>query len=288
MYMIDANVFMNWVMAVTLGAGALVILATLALAARGRRGPLMSHLYMLSGLFGAFAVVVVILGLRGQKSENRPWHFFLDMKYQAKYTSQGQSNFFADGRSNRLPPADTIPFDGTDYAADAGRHADPNPDFLRGDRRYYTGVADPDAKDKDGAPAKPQWKDGKLAGEGFYVNHIPPEAVERANGWDALVKRGRHQFNVHCSACHGASGRGGQNELAYGTVGAYGLSVKPANLVSNAEAPFAPAQADGELFNTITNGKGSMTAYGHQVKVQDRWAIVAYLRVLQYATNGKQ
>ena len=64
----------------------------------------------------------------------------------------------------------------------------------------------------------------------------------------------------------------------YGTVGAYGLSVKPANLVAN-DAPFVPSQADGEIFNTISVGKASMPGYAHQVKVQDRWAIVAYTAV---------
>ena len=40
---------------------------------------------------------------------------------------------------------------------------------------------------------------------------------------------------------------------------------------------------DGEIFETITHGRATMAAYGHQVKVQDRWAIVAYVRALQYA-----
>jgi mono/diheme cytochrome c family protein len=40
---------------------------------------------------------------------------------------------------------------------------------------------------------------------------------------------------------------------------------------------------DGEIFHTITNGRNTMAAYGPQVKVQDRWAIVAYVRALQYA-----
>ena len=40
------------------------------------------------------------------------------------------------------------------------------------------------------------------------------------------------------------------------------------------------------MFNTITNGVRKMPAYAHQVKVQDRWAIVAYVRVLQYAAGN--
>jgi mono/diheme cytochrome c family protein len=284
MYMIDANRFMNIVLGLTLAAGAFVFLLTLVFAmfSNPKIAGIRSYLYMLSGLFGVFALTVVVLGFRGKRSDNRPWHVFLDMKYQPKYTSQGQSKFFADGRSNRLPPANTIPFDGTDYTADAGYHAGPNPDFLKADSRYFTGIANPDMKDKDGVPAKPQWKDGKLAGEGFFVNHIPEEAVTRAGGWKPLIERGQQQFGVHCAVCHGASGRGGGGEAAYGIVGEKGLSVAP----SNVTGPDIQAQADGQLFNTITNGVRNMPAYAHQVKVQDRWAIVAYVRVLQYAAGN--
>src|SRR3954464_7559974 len=148
MYYIDTNVLMNVVVAVILGTAALLFVVTLGAAWAGKRGRTMSYLYMLTSLFGAFALAVVVLGFRGAKSGDRPWHFFLDMKYQGKYTSQGQSKYFADGRSNRLPPADTIPFDGTDYFADAGFHAAPKPEFLKADLRYYHGVADPTAKDK--------------------------------------------------------------------------------------------------------------------------------------------
>jgi mono/diheme cytochrome c family protein len=287
MYYVDANAFMNWVLFGILGMTALLLAVTLGLSViAGKRGRLMSYLSMLTGIFGAFAVLVAVLGFRGKTSDARPWHFFLDMKYQPKYTSQGQSRFFADGRSNRLPPEFTIPFDGTDYTADAGRHTEPNPDFLKGDRRYYFGVANADAKSKgaDGVEVfnKPVWKDGKLAGEGYFVNHIPPLAVQRAGGWEALIQRGEREFNVNCAVCHGASGRGGGGEIAFGIVGAYSLSVAPANIT----APTTQAQADGELFHTITNGARTMPAYGHQVRVQDRWAIVAYLRVLQYAAGN--
>jgi mono/diheme cytochrome c family protein len=288
MYMIDVNTFMNAVIALILGTGAVLLIITIGYAVfTGKRGgAVLSYLYMLTALFGAFAVVVCVLGFRGQKSDNRPWHFFLDMKYQPKYTSQGQSQFFADGRSNRLPPENTIPFDGTDYFADAGFHAGPNPDFLKAEKRYYFGIANADAKskDKDGIEMldKPVWKDGKLAGEGYFVNHVPEQAITTAGGWKPLIKRGQQQFNVHCAVCHGASGRGGGGDAAFGIVGAYGLSVAPSNQL----VPEIQAQPDGQLFNTIANGVRTMPSYGHQVKVQDRWAIVAYIRVLQYAAGN--
>ena len=81
-------------------------------------------------LFGITAVVVGGLGFRGQTSSNRPWHVFLDMKYQARYGAQGQSEYFADGRAMRMPVEGTIPYDGGVTRNDAGDHGDPNPNFL--------------------------------------------------------------------------------------------------------------------------------------------------------------
>ena len=44
---------------------------------------------------------------------------------------------------------------------------------------------------------------------------------------------------------------------------------------------------DGQIFSTITNGKNTMGAYGPQISVEDRWAIIAYLRALQKSQNVK-
>ena len=43
---------------------------------------------------------------------------------------------------------------------------------------------------------------------------------------------------------------------------------------------------DGHLFNTITYGIRTMPAYGPQVPIADRWAIVAYVRALQRSQRG--
>jgi mono/diheme cytochrome c family protein len=46
--------------------------------------------------------------------------------------------------------------------------------------------------------------------------------------------------------------------------------------------------ADGQLFNTISNGVRNMPAYAAQIAPRDRWAIVSYVRALQIsqATGG--
>jgi len=38
---------------------------------------------------------------------------------------------------------------------------------------------------------------------------------------------------------------------------------------------------DGQLFATITNGLRNMPSYAHNLPVDDRWAIVQYVRALQ-------
>jgi len=282
MYYMDSNAFMNGLVAAILLAAALLLCLTVIRTLVLRRGGrLRTYLYMLTALFGCFALAVGLLGFRGQSSGDRPWHFLLDMKYQPKYTAQGESDFFPDGRSMQLPPADTIPFDGTDFQADAGFHTGPRAEFLQEDARYYRGIADPTAREtREGVlvPKEPEWKGGQLV-ETYYVGRIPDRAIAEAGGWELLITRGRQQFNVQCAACHGASGRGGSGADAHGIVGAYNLSVAPADVT----ATLLHSQPDGQLFHSIGNGKGQMPGYGHQVKVADRWAIVAYIRVLQFA-----
>lgn len=63
--------------------------------------------------FFAFLVTVVslvaILGFRGQKTQRTPFEIFNDMDHQAKFKSQSESRFFADGRADRAPVPGTIP-----------------------------------------------------------------------------------------------------------------------------------------------------------------------------------
>ena len=91
-----------------------------------------------------------------------------------------------------------------------------------------------------------------------------------------LLQRGRERFNIYCAPCHGALGDGnGINKK---------LGVMPA--VANLQDKRIVEMADGEIFNTITFGKGLMGAHGPLVPVADRWAIVAYLRALQLSQLG--
>ena len=41
---------------------------------------------------------------------------------------------------------------------------------------------------------------------------------------------------------------------------------------------------DGQIFDTVTNGKGLMASYRYPIVAHDRWAIIAYVRSMQKKT----
>jgi mono/diheme cytochrome c family protein len=42
----------------------------------------------------------------------------------------------------------------------------------------------------------------------------------------------------------------------------------------------------GHFFDAMTNGWGAMPSYATQIPVQDRWAIIAYIRALQLSQQN--
>ena len=42
----------------------------------------------------------------------------------------------------------------------------------------------------------------------------------------------------------------------------------------------------GHFYDVITNGYGAMYSYASRIEPQDRWAIVAYIRVLQLSQHA--
>jgi hypothetical protein len=92
----------------------------------------------------------------------------------------------------------------------------------------------------------------------------------------ALLKRGQQRFTINCTPCHGATGEG------KGITQKIGAMAVVANLHDKriVELP------DGEIFYVITNGRNLMGSYGANVTVEDRWAIIAYLRALQLSRLG--
>ncbi|MHC4516062.1 MAG: c-type cytochrome [Planctomycetota bacterium] len=197
---------------------------------------------------------LVAFGCRGEVSRKPPVHLVLDMDFQPKLKAQSEATFpgWPDERGMREPVPGTI-------------------------ARGHLGAQDPDRN----VARLYVYKRGK----DFVTRN--PLPLTKAN-----LDRGRERYNIHCAICHGGSGRGN------GPVGLRWPAAKPPSYLSVAgPVPFPDRTGadqkpdridkrvqnlvDGELFNVITNGYSTMPAYGHQVPVKDRWAIIHYIRALQ-------
>ena len=199
----------------------------------------MRNLYILTAL--AVVLTVSLLGFRGRTFTHPPADVFPEwafpgMKYQPKLVPQTPSAFFADGLSDRVAPAHTVP-------TSIGPAGQP----FRADPFLYFG------KKSDGTWAR-----------GF------PVRVD-----SVLLARGRDRFTIYCSPCHGAVGDGN------GVTKRYGMGATPTYHDDRIRK-----MAEGEIFNTITNGKGNMNPYGDKLLPEDRWAVIAYVRALQRAQTG--
>lgn len=91
----------------------------------------------------------------------------------------------------------------------------------------------------------------------------------------ALIERGRERFNIYCSLCHGEDGYG------RGIVVQRGFPAPPS--YHDDRLVQAPV---GHLFQVVSKGYGSMYSYADRITPDDRWAIVAYIRVLQRSQRG--
>ncbi|HSS79238.1 MAG TPA: cytochrome c [Thermoanaerobaculia bacterium] len=91
-----------------------------------------------------------------------------------------------------------------------------------------------------------------------------------------VLVRGEQRFNIFCSPCHDrqGTGRGMIVQRGYKQPTSYHIE-----RLRNAPV--------GYFYNVITEGFGVMPSYAPQVPVADRWAIAAYIRVLQYRQTAK-
>jgi mono/diheme cytochrome c family protein len=206
-------------------------------------------LFVLTGV-----ALVAILGFRGQKGSQPPFELFPDMVRQVKVRAQAPLGFFADGRGPRLPVAGTVPIGYEMPNPENTPSGAPPGELLSHQRVAFSAGTD-------------YYNTGKMGDR--WGTGIPIEVTPQ------LMERGRERFNITCAMCHGATATGN------GITKQYGLAT-----VVTLQDDRIRKMADGEIFNTLTNGKNTMMAYGPNIMVADRWAIIAYLRALQRSQNA--
>ena len=117
---------------------------------------------------------------------------------------------------------------------------------------------------------------GSATGDTVYVEEYPVAVTAE------MLARGRERYAIFCAPCHGLSGNGSGPVHLKALALAEGTWTPPSYLASETvvERPV------GHIYNTIRNGVRNMPAYGPQIDVDDRWAIVAYVRALQLSRNA--
>lgn len=111
------------------------------------------------------------------------------------------------------------------------------------------------------------WK-GRNA-DGTFVSELPVPVTR-----DLLV-RGQQRYQIYCTPCHGRAGDG------EGMVVQRGFKHPPTY-----HSDKLRQQPVGYIYDVITNGFGAMASYASRVPMEDRWAIAAYVRVLQFSQNA--
>lgn len=199
-------------------------------------------LYSILVIVAITAAVFTIVGIPGHLSRKPPLEIFPDMDRQAKLRPEKPFDFFTNGLSSQLPPAGTVARS-TPVETASGA--------------VYTYQDVP-------------FNTGRTTGTTNFVTLNPLPVTAKS------LQRGREQFDVYCSPCHGRLGDGNGITKKIGVMPAV-VSLHDKRIID---------MTDGEIFNTITHGKGLMGAYGPIVVAQDRWAIIAYTRALELSWLG--
>jgi len=201
---------------------------------------------LIVGFVALVLVVIGLFGLRGGSSRKPPLEVFPDMDRQHKLRPMEPNSFFANGLSSQLPVVGTVPRSEQIELADGTKvYPFENHDAITGGTVNLDGTN--------------------------YLATIPIKVDA------AVLARGRDRFDITCAICHGRAGDG------QGVVRLLGVGLAAANL-HGGEIISMP---DGQLYRTIVRGskegKGQMKGYRAELNVSDRWAVVAYVRALQYS-----
>jgi len=197
-------------------------------------------------------VVVALTFLTGCRKE--------DMADQPHYEPHQPSAFFEDGNSARPLVEGTVSRSGGQS------------DAYEFDRSVHSTTA----------PSSPIQV---MADTGY-----PADFPQNGEPLRRQLERGQERYNIYCAVCHGQTGAGDGmivqrgfirppsfHPLAVDVEGNPDLYRRSQNLLS---------VQPGYVYDKITNGYGAMYSYAARVAPADRWAIAAYIRVLQLSQAG--
>jgi len=112
---------------------------------------------------------------------------------------------------------------------------------------------------------------------GDSANYISSKEV--SNPLPSLTKEqaveAERLYLVNCGICHGTK-LDGNGPLYNGGNGPYAAA--PRNLASD---PYALNMPEGQMFYSVTYGKGQMGPYSSQLNTKQRWMVIKYIKMKQ-------
>lgn len=114
--------------------------------------------------------------------------------------------------------------------------------------------------------------------QGALVEEFPFEITT------SVLERGKQRYDIFCSVCHGLTGHGD------GRIVKRGFTVPP-NYMTDLSRGYQLKGIEkkltdvpvGYIYEVITKGYGAMPDHASQIPVRDRWAIVGYVKALQFS-----
>ena len=109
----------------------------------------------------------------------------------------------------------------------------------------------------------------------IWVKKIPIKLNEK------VLQQGQEDFNIYCAPCHGKAGD--SDGLVTQRSGG---AIRPSNL-HDQERLNLPV---GKIYDAVRNGVNNwnMPGFAAQMSVEDRWAVVAYVKALQISRTAKK
>lgn len=178
-----------------------------------------------------------------------------DMSEQPNYEPHQSSAFFEDGNSARPLVEGTVSRSGGQS------------DAYEFDRSAHSTTA----------PSTPAQS---LVNAGY-----PADFPQSGEPLRRQLERGQERYNIYCSVCHGQTGAGDGMIVQRGFIRPPSFYPLASDVESNPDL-YRRSQnllqvPPGYVCDKITNGYGAMYSYAARVAPTDRWAIAAYIRVLQ-------
>lgn len=202
----------------------------------------------------AVLLVAGIVGCRGWTSDKPPVHLNPNMDKQEKLKAYRESDFFADGKAMRTPPAGTV---GRTLSGNQSRDLA----LLRTDEHYFEGTVN-----------------------GATATSLPPSLKID----ETFLQRGRERYDIYCAPCHARHGNG------KGTVAArYPIPVPTFHDDARRALSVPHIYRVITLGNPLPERRAgsdaplNMPSYAKQIPHDDRWAIALYVRALQSARAGR-